>query len=142
MMRIIRYIRNYFRVRKVMESLKDQASRVQYLDYYVDKNDLFHQLNYCSNQLYKIDKRSGSLEMDLEMVPIYLKGSRQFRKAPKVYVRFELTCCLNMKMIIFPWKRDSEKYKFSIIKGVNSDYQGEGSFDSCIKEIKEYLKNG
>lgn len=136
---VVRKIRNYFRARRLFASLKEQAEKVDCWRNYVNEERLYNQFYDYSKQLHNI-KRSDYAEVKLEFVSVFSEETKNLVLAPQLYISQNVECCKKLKMISSLWKEDGVKYSY--LQGNEVLFSGEGSFESCVREIKEYLKNG
>ena len=137
---IIRMIRNHFRVKRSVASLKEQAERMDCWRDYVKEEHLYSHFEYYSKALNNIWKKASEANIEVKFIPVLVRNTKKINLAPKLYVSQDLDCCKKLKMISSLWKKDGVQY--SVIKGSEVLISGEGNIKDCIKEIKGYLKNG
>jgi len=144
-MKLIRYIRDWFRIRREVYSLIGQLHDYKEWNHYVNESIIKDVFYKYSKGIYKANKSINEVSIKLSFMMVHLESENKTTLAPKLTIKFGATCCNNMevKMISKLWK--SESVRYSVFKSDNKVSAGEGTFEDCIVEIKEVLngsKNG
>ena len=138
-MKIFRYIKNFFKVRKKFIELKNQVNEFDKWRFYISEKELYNNLYNYTLKLYNLYSDTEDLKIKVDYVANYLESSRDFVLSAKLMISMSVSCCQKLKMISNLWEEENG-VKYSLFKGSEIILSGKGEFSDCIKEIEQFLK--